>query len=150
MNMKKIVIFSIITFSFAICNAEQLPCRTASTVSSATALASGDTLPFFVPNAFTPNSDGLNETFHLKYEIEPFATFSFFQMMIYDRYGKLLFKSNINNPMAEWDGTDKNGTACPAGVYVCIIKYRLRNAEEGGSVGKGDYMVYKHTFALLR
>ncbi len=148
--MKKIIIFAIITFSFAICNAEQLSFRTYGAVSTAAALASGDTIPFFVPNAFTPNSDGLNETFHLKYEIEPFATFSFFQMMIYDRHGKLLFKSNLNNPMAEWDGTDKNGVACPAGVYVCVIKYRLSGAEESGTVGKNDYMVYKHTIALLR
>ncbi len=148
--MKKIIILSIITFSLAICNARQLPCRTSCTVAEATALTAGDTLPFFVPNAFSPNSDGLNETFHLKYEVEPFATFSFFQMMIYDRYGKLLFKSNLNNPMAEWDGTDKNGVACPAGVYVCIIKYRLRGAEESGNVGKDDYMVHKHTIALLR
>lgn len=148
--MKKIIFFSIITLSFAICNAEQLPCRNSVAVTEATALAAGDTIPFFVPNAFTPNNDGLNETFHLKYEIEPFATFSFFQMMIYDRHGKLLFKSNLNNPMAEWDGTDKNGVACPAGVYVCIIKYRLRGAEESGTVGKDDYMVYKHTIALLR
>ena len=59
-------------------------------------------VPFYVPNAFSPNKDGINEHFMLKYELTPEETFSTFFMMICDRYGNVLFKTY--NPSAYWDG----------------------------------------------
>lgn len=68
----------------------------------------------FVPNAFTPNGDGLNDFFTSFGEFE-----QDFELQIYDRWGKLIFQSFAQNP--GWDGTFK-GQPVSEGVYV----YRLR------------------------
>ena len=70
-------------------------------------------LKFYIPNAFTPNGDGLNDTFGVIGEgvID-------YNIQIYDRWGKLIFQSNGSN--AEWDGTFENKVV-PTGVYVYQI-----------------------------
>ena len=108
----------------------------------------GDTLPFYVPNAFSPNYDGINEHFMLKYELTPEETFSTFFMMICDRYGNVLFKTY--NPAAYWDGKDKNGTLCPAGVYTYVIKYKLRNRNKAETVSKDALEVKTGNVVLIR
>jgi gliding motility-associated-like protein len=70
----------------------------------------------FVPTAFTPNGDGLNDYF------SSFGEFvEFFQMDVYDRWGKLLFRSN--DVHVGWDGTE-NGVVTPEGVYVYKVEVR--------------------------
>ena len=108
----------------------------------------GDTVPFFVPNAFSPNGDGTNEHFMLKYELTPEETFSTFFMMICDRYGNVLFKTY--NPTAYWDGKDKNGTICPAGVYTYVIKYKLNNKSKAETTSKADLTVKTGNVVLIR
>jgi gliding motility-associated-like protein len=61
-----------------------------------------DHLHFYVPKFFTPNNDGINDTFKLS-GIQNYSTS---QVAIYNRYGKLLRFSN--NSSFEWDGTYKN------------------------------------------
>jgi gliding motility-associated-like protein len=68
----------------------------------------------FVPNAFTPNGDGLNDYFTSFGEFE-----DEFELQIYDRWGKMIFQSFTQNP--GWNG-EINGKPVPEGVYV----YRLR------------------------
>lgn len=68
----------------------------------------------FVPNAFTPNGDGLNDYFTSFGEFE-----QEFELQIYDRWGKLIFQTFTQNP--GWNGEIK-GQPVPEGVYV----YRLR------------------------
>jgi len=69
---------------------------------------------FIVPNAFTPNHDGLNDCFSVKY----WGPADYFEMEIYDRWGYLVFRSgNIN---ACWDGTI-NGKPQASGTYVYKI-----------------------------
>ncbi len=108
----------------------------------------GDTVPFYVPNAFTPNQDGINENFMLKYEVAPEETFSTFFMMICDRTGNVLYKTY--NPLAYWDGKDKNGNICPAGVYTYVIKYKLRRSNKVGEVSKDALEVRTGNVVLIR
>lgn len=77
---------------------------------------------FFVPNAFTPNGDGRNETFSAKgYNITDF------HMMIFDRWGNLLFESiDIDHG---WDGSVK-GRVVQQDVYVVRAEYRKCGKEE--------------------
>ena len=75
---------------------------------------------FYIPNAMTPNGDGINDVFM------PFGygwSIDDFEMRIYDRWGNLLFvTSDINKP---WDGTVMGGDqTVPTGVYVWIIRYK--------------------------
>jgi len=72
-------------------------------------------MPFYfvVPNAFTPNNDGLNDSFR------PVATGDLirqFSMVIYNRWGQMVFETSDYS--AGWDGKD-----APAGVYSWVISY---------------------------
>jgi gliding motility-associated-like protein len=64
----------------------------------------------FVPNAFTPNSDGTNDTFHVNGE-----NLQDFKMLVYDRWGQVIFETT--NPNEGWDGT-YNGKPEQNGTYV--------------------------------
>lgn len=73
---------------------------------------------FYIPNAFTPDNDGNNDIFTaVGEEIEEFT------MMIYNRWGELIYETYDLN--AGWDGTTKGGNALAMeGVYVYKIKLR--------------------------
>jgi len=72
-------------------------------------------MPFYfnVPNAFTPNNDGLNDTFRPVIDYERVRMFS---MAVYNHWGQLIFETT--NPSEGWDGKDS-----PAGVYSWVISY---------------------------
>lgn len=72
---------------------------------------------FFIPDGFSPNGDGRNDTFFIP-NIE--VIFPDFTLEIYNRYGSSLFKGNKDNP--SWDGSNGNGMA-PNGVYFYVIDY---------------------------
>ncbi len=78
---------------------------------------------FFIPDGFSPNGDGRNDTFFIP-NIE--AIFPDFTLEILNRYGISLFKGDINNP--SWDGSSSNGTS-PNGVYFYIINYNKVGSE---------------------
>jgi len=67
-----------------------------------------------MPNAFTPNGDGTNDTWNI-YALQGYPGC---KVSIYTRYGQLVF-SSINYPIP-WDGK-YNGKALPAGTYYYII-----------------------------
>lgn len=71
---------------------------------------------FYVPNAFTPNEDGINEIF------KPYG-YGFnaekYEFMIFERTGRLIFRTN--NYEQGWNGYD-NGKLVPFGSYIYIIR----------------------------
>ena len=73
-------------------------------------------LLFYVPNAFSPNGDGLNDTFFG--EGVGIKTVEFW---VYDRWGHQVFYSDQEG--AVWDGTEQ-GQELPIGVYVW--RYKLK------------------------
>ena len=70
---------------------------------------------FTIPNAFTPNADGINDA--LCFNTEQLSEFS---ISIFNRWGETVYRSD--DPTRCWDGT-YNGTPCPQGVYTysCLI-----------------------------
>jgi gliding motility-associated-like protein len=70
---------------------------------------------FYLPNTFTPNNDGRNDTFKPAY-----TNIYNYKMVIFDRWGLLLFQST--NPDEGWDGIYRNG-ACQQDVYVYKVEY---------------------------
>jgi gliding motility-associated-like protein len=70
---------------------------------------------YSMPNAFTPNDDGKNDCFRIKY----FGQVLELQFMIYNRWGNKVFESSNANDC--WDGTYK-GNPAEAGNYVYYIK----------------------------
>jgi len=72
-----------------------------------------------VPNAFSPNGDGINDTWRLK-NIE---VFSQCVVRVFNRYGQPVFSSTgYNNP---WNGTT-NGKPLPVGTYYYIIDLKSK------------------------
>ena len=65
---------------------------------------------FVIPNAFTPNADGINDAvcFNTAQLLE-------FSITIFNRWGEAVYRSD--DPTQCWDGTYR-GTPCPAGVYT--------------------------------
>jgi len=76
-------------------------------------------ITFYIPNAFSPNDDGINEYFMpFGNNVDPDDYF----MLIYDRWGKQIFRSdNPNNP---WKGTSTShhDKIAPPGIYVYYIR----------------------------
>ncbi|GAB5524182.1 MAG: hypothetical protein Roseis2KO_20540 [Roseivirga sp.] len=70
-----------------------------------------------LPNAFSPNGDTHNDTFGV-----PVGVYPNFQMLIFDRWGKLVYSSD--DPSRSWDGAI-NGQAAPGGTYIYRINYNF-------------------------
>lgn len=86
-----------------------------------------------IPNAFTPNGDGLNDIFTAISPGSPKA----FNLMIFNRYGNMVYQSlSVTNG---WDGT-QNGRPVDVGTYFYIIE-----VECGGqrNTFKGDLTVIR-------
>ncbi len=74
-----------------------------------------ETLPY-IPNAFSPNQDGLNDVFKL----QGVAYTMRFRMQIFNRWGEMLFETTDLNQA--WDGRFNN-VDVPPGVYMYKINY---------------------------
>jgi gliding motility-associated-like protein len=85
----------------------------------------------YVPNAFTPDGDGLNDIFKATgIDIVQF------EMEIYDRWGQRVFKSE--DISKGWNGSlNGNGYYCPADVY----QYRIVATERYGELFEMNGMV---------
>ena len=94
---------------------------------------------YFIPNAFTPNGDGLNDEFkaiglyrNIKYNLR-----------IFNRWGELMFETNDLDE--GWDG--RKGTAwCPPETYVWIIHVDFLGQDivtNGSIVLKGTVTIVK-------
>jgi gliding motility-associated-like protein len=70
-----------------------------------------------IPNVFTPNNDGINDTWQVKW----LAWFTDCSVEIYNRYGQLIYQSTGYNKA--WDGT-MNGKPVPAATYYYIINLK--------------------------
>jgi gliding motility-associated-like protein len=100
---------------------------------SKTIFASGPML-LFIPNAFSPNSDQLNDFFNPNGRL----SVKEYHIYIYNRWGELLFESKDHK--SAWDGNYKN-SMCPQDVYTYWID--LVDVF-------GKRKTYRGTFTLLR
>ncbi|MFB0924416.1 MAG: PKD domain-containing protein, partial [Vicingaceae bacterium] len=83
----------------------------------------------YVPNAFTPNGDGINDCFTPLGNDIDLADYTF---GIYNRWGELLFQTNTLGNC--WDGTYK-GDMVQNGVYV----WKIRSKEKYTTIVHNDW-----------
>jgi len=78
-------------------------------------------ITFFLPNAFTPNFDGLNEVFIGK---GYFVGMENYVMTIWDRWGQKIFESD--DPNIGWNGLKNNvgSELLPAGVFIYNVSFK--------------------------
>jgi len=83
----------------------------------------------YVPNAFTPDGDGMNDGF---YPSGFGITDEDYSFMIFDRWGERIFESH--KTFVPWQGTYK-GKIVPNGVYVWRLMFKDINGKEHTKVG---------------
>jgi len=74
----------------------------------------------FVPNAFSPNKDGINDNF----QILAGCDIAFYDLTIFNRWGEKIYESNQLKDA--WDGTYKK-SPCQEGAYLYKITYKFKN-----------------------
>ena len=85
---------------------------------------------FYIANAFTPNGDGINDSFTLYGE----GVVSM-EWTIFDRWGRVVRR--FNSLSQSWDGRNENGQEVQEGVYVYKLSALLNNGhryERGGTI----------------
>ncbi|MBK7553793.1 MAG: gliding motility-associated C-terminal domain-containing protein [Flavobacteriales bacterium] len=86
----------------------------------------------YVPNAFTPDGDGINDTFGPLGQGISDKDFAF---TVFDRWGEAIFKTN--DPATWWEGTS-GGTQAMQGVYAwrldLVDRYRNLDRQYYGHV----------------
>ncbi len=93
-----------------------------SSVESNTVQVNSPTDLVVIPNAFTPNGDGLNDTF-----IPKIRAVSYFNMDIFNTWGERIYNTS-EVESSGWDGT-YSGQALPAGNYLYKITFGSRDGE---------------------
>ncbi|WP_159447481.1 T9SS type B sorting domain-containing protein [Moheibacter sediminis] len=72
---------------------------------------------FNIPTLFTPNGDGINDTWRIK-GVENYPNS---QISIFDRHGRNVYESHLNSNEI-WNGFFKNGKKAPTQDYWYILK----------------------------
>ena len=75
-------------------------------------------LYFYIPTAFSPNDDGINDFFEVKG-----VGFETYEIQIFNRWGQEVFHSK--DYTESWDGNAPGGERAPDGVYVYRIVLKL-------------------------
>lgn len=77
----------------------------------------------FIPTAFSPNGDGLNDTFAPTLKS---ADVEVFEFVVFDRYGGRVFQTTSSNE--RWDGTFR-GKNVAEGGYLYYVKVKLTDGQ---------------------
>ena len=92
-----------------------------------------------MPTAFSPNGDGLNDSFSPFFD--PTFTVERFDFRVYNRWGRIVFQTN--DPSQAWtvNGQDK---AFPAGAYIWKLDCTL------GVLGQNQRLQKSGSVLLMR
>jgi gliding motility-associated-like protein len=83
-----------------------------------------DNFSIYVPNAFTPDNDGINDVFSVDFSYDPLE----YELFIFNRWGEPVFLST--NFKEVWTGNVRGGTHyAPNGVYEWMLKVRGNEPE---------------------
>ncbi len=93
---------------------------------------------YFIPNAFSPNDDGINDVFMIK---GTGISKNNFDMRIFDRWGELIFEST--DLTIGWNGWSHSDWMAQEDVYVYVISFALNN-------DPGNVMKRKGKITLIR
>lgn len=86
----------------------------------------------FVPNAFTPNGDGVNDYWQIPFLDQGMDA----EVNVFNRWGELVYHSSGGR--VSWDG-QLNGNPQPTGAYVYVIVFRM-----------SDFPVMRGVLTLIR
>jgi gliding motility-associated-like protein len=81
-----------------------------------------------IPNVFTPNGDGINDT----WEIGNIDMFPKAKIYVFNRWGQMIYTGTTDSEF--WDGRIRGGSMAPAGTYMYIIHLHTGHEAYEGTV----------------
>jgi len=87
-----------------------------------------ESINIFIPSVFSPNGDGINDSFGIKTNA---GVTEVLELTIFDRYGYTVFNAanyDPQDPTNDWDG-EFNGRVVETGVYVYYARLALIDGE---------------------
>lgn len=87
---------------------------------------------FYLPSAFTPNNDGVNDYWQAQFNEIPQI-----ELVIYNRWGQKVYETN--SPTFKWNGEFQN-KAVNNGMYFYIVKVTRNNQTK----------VFKNSLCVLK
>ena len=121
-----------------------------SNTATITILAGNESIPgdstrvFLIPNAFSPNGDGLNDVFKILLPTE-YAEYSESKLEVFNRWGTLVYRSTglqYGKDCEWWDGNSKSsnmltaGTKLPSGTYFYVFTINFNDVNESTKSSK--------------
>lgn len=82
----------------------------------------------YVPNAFTPNNDGINDVWNIR---DLFI--KDYSVLLYNKWGQLVFNTTDKNN--KWNGLDPTGNFAQSDVYIYVITYTGYDGKIGREQG---------------
>jgi gliding motility-associated-like protein len=81
--------------------------------------------PFYIPNAFTPNADGINDYF---FDTGYVMDVKSYKMSVFNRWGQKIYESADYTKF--WNGIDSEGNPAQNGVYVYALEVVTKGGKE--------------------
>lgn len=77
-----------------------------------------------IPNTFTPNGDGINDTWSPNFT----QFYESVEVFIYNRYGDKIYNNREFKNGDEWDGTN-NGVPLPPATYYYVLNFKFADSD---------------------
>jgi gliding motility-associated-like protein len=107
---------------------------------SAKVLVTIKDLPFFIPEAFSPNGDGIND----KFQIKGLAKYKTIEIVIFNRWGNIVYQSkNYGDGIGKdgfWDGKATNGLRIGTGDVPSGTYYYILTLDRNEKISKSVYL----------
>jgi gliding motility-associated-like protein len=92
----------------------------------------------YIPNAFTPNADGTNDTWKI-FNIEKFPES---ELEVYNRWGQRIYKIIGYGLSGEWDGKSGNKDL-PASTYYYILNLNAKTGDPESEIYRGSVTIIR-------
>lgn len=105
-----------------------------------------DACPYFaLPNVFTPNGDGKNDTFQPMRCARAVESVMF---VVFNRYGTKVYEST--SPTLNWDGRSSDGTELPSGLYYyqATVRFGVLDRNAPVQVFKGYVQILRDAVSM--
>ena len=101
-------------------------------------------MEFFIPNVFTPNDDGVHDTWMFRH-IEQYLEYYEIQVNVFNRGGFQVYEGKgYNNSSVVFTGR-RNGNDLPIGTYYYVVKLVPKS-----STGSGETHTFKGSVTIVR
>jgi len=100
-----------------------------------------ESCPIRMPNAFTPNDDGVNDFFYFTFKDDCLP--SSFSLQVFDRYGRLVFETK--SYQEKWDGRF-DGQQLNDGGYFWVMSANIvlpEDSEQTNFTKKGSVLIIR-------